>query len=242
MPAAGDTGAGPGTRPDPPASWADRAADRSPAVQRSRTRSVQQVRGIVEAARRLIRAKGSSFTTQELVKEAGVALQTFYRHFAGKDELLLAVFEEEIGAEAERTDAAARLLSDPVARLHFLITSTLESLRDQGDDQGGEIGPRFITAEHWRLHQLFPDEMARINQPFADLIERNLREAAATGLLRPSDPAADAWLAMELVMSVYHHYAFATAQGSLEDIAEGLWTFCLAAFGGDSGVRPSNRP
>lgn len=242
MPAAGDTGAGPGTRPDPPASWADRAADRSPSVQRSRTRSVQQVRGIVEAARRLIRAKGSSFTTQELVKEAGVALQTFYRHFAGKDELLLAVFEEEISAEAARTDAAARLLSNPVARLRFLITSTLESLRDRGGDQGGDIGPRFITAEHWRLHQLFPDEMARINQPFADLIERNLREAAATGLLRPSDPAADAWLAMELVMSVYHHYAFATAHESLEDIAERLWAFCLAAFGGDSGGRPSKRP
>ena len=225
--------------PAPPASWADRAADRSPAVQRSRTRSVRQVKVIVDAARRLIRAKGASFTTQELAKEAGVALQTFYRHFAGKDQLLLAVFEEEINAGAARLDAAARELPDPVARLRLLITSTLRSLHDQGgaspDDPNGHLGPRFVTAEHWRLHQLFPDEMARINQPFADLVERELREAAALGLLKPPNAARDAWFVMKLVMSVYHHYAFATAHESLEDIAEHLWAFCLTAFNGRPG-------
>jgi TetR/AcrR family transcriptional regulator len=47
-----------------------------------------QQQGIIDAARRLIIAQGSSFTTQDLIKEAGVALQTFYRHFAGKDQLL----------------------------------------------------------------------------------------------------------------------------------------------------------
>jgi AcrR family transcriptional regulator len=194
------------------------------------------VREIVAAARRLSRAKGSSFTVQELAQEAGIALQTFYRYFTDKDQLLLAVLEEEIMAEAARTDAAARRLPDPVARLRFFITSTLESLRppDGGasHDRPGDIGPRFITAEHWRLHQLFPDEMARINQPFADMIERELREAAALGLLRPTDPAAGSWFTMKLVMSVYHRYAFATTRESLEDTTERLWAFCLAAFNG----------
>ncbi|GAA2443889.1 hypothetical protein GCM10010191_70670 [Actinomadura vinacea] len=203
--------------------------ERSPSVRRSRTRSARQVREIVEAARRLTRAKGSSFTIQELAKEAGIALRTFYRYFADKDRLLLAVLEEEIMAEAARTDAAARRLPDPVARLRFFITSTLESLHHHQD---GDVGPRFITAEHWRLHQLFPDEMARINQPFADLIEQELHEAAALGLLKPTDPAADSWFVMKLVMSVYHRYAFATTRESLEDTTERLWAFCLAAFNG----------
>ena len=34
---------------------------------------------ILDAARRLVDDKGEAFTTQELIKEAGVALQTFYR-------------------------------------------------------------------------------------------------------------------------------------------------------------------
>lgn len=47
-----------------------------------RERIANQVRLMLDAALRLIREKGDSFTTQELVKEAGVALQTFYRYFA----------------------------------------------------------------------------------------------------------------------------------------------------------------
>ncbi|XVQ11472.1 TetR/AcrR family transcriptional regulator [Spirillospora sp. CA-255316] len=258
-PAGGGTAAGPGTTRDSPASWADRAADRSPSVQRSRTRSVRQVKGIVDAARRLIHTKGSSFTTQELAKEAGIALQTFYRHFAGKDQLLLAVFEEELTTAAVRIDAAISRLPDPVARLRFFITSTLESLGEPGGSaaydqdgdaadaqdargpqgvRGGGFGPRFVTAEHWRLHQLFPDEMAQVSQPIADLIERELREAASLGLLRPRDPASDAWFVMNLVMSVYHHYAFATPQERFEDIADHLWVFCLAALRGDPDEAP----
>jgi hypothetical protein len=59
------------------ATWAERVADRSPVVRRSRDRGVEQARSIVAAARRLIESKGPNFTTQELIKEAGIALQTF---------------------------------------------------------------------------------------------------------------------------------------------------------------------
>jgi AcrR family transcriptional regulator len=207
----------------------DRATDRSPAVQRSRARSAQQMTAITRAAYRLIREKGTSFTTQDLTKEAGLALQTIYRHFPSKDQILLAVVEEVIADQSAVLEAAARQLPDPIARLRFYITSTLDSLRGDGDHSG----PQFITAEHWRLHQLFPDEMAQASQPFGDLVERELREAAAQGLLRPRDPAADAWFVMKLVMSVYHHYAFATAKEPIDDIARKLWSFCLTALGGE---------
>ncbi|MEU1980992.1 TetR/AcrR family transcriptional regulator [Nocardia sp. NPDC019395] len=210
----------------PPPAWADRAADRSRAVQRSRARSVEQAQAIVAAARRLLQADGAALTTQELAKEAGIALQTFYRHFPSKDELLLAVFEDVISERTAELEVAARELPDPVARLHFYITRVLRSVGENAD-----FGPRFVTAEHWRLHQLFPAEMARANQPFAVLIERELREAEAAGLLRPNDPAGDAWFVMKLVMSVFHHYAYTPTRDS-GDAAERLWTFCLAAFGG----------
>ncbi|MGW0683963.1 TetR/AcrR family transcriptional regulator [Streptomyces sp. NPDC002754] len=211
-----------------PTTWADHAADRSPSVQRSRARSVQQAQAITRAAHRLASEKGSAFTTQELTRESGVALQTIYRHFPSKDHILLALVEEIIAVQAARMQAAARELPDPVGRLRFYISHILDGLGDGRE----RTGPRFITAEHWRLHQLFPDEMARAAQPFGDLVERELREAAALGLLRPRDPAQDAWFAMKLVTSAYHHYAFATAHEPVEDVAGRLWEFCLAAFGG----------
>jgi TetR/AcrR family transcriptional regulator len=225
------------SEPNVAPSWADRAADRSPIVRRSRTRSVQQAKVIVDAARRLIREQGE-LTTQTLVKEAGVVLQTFYRHFASKDQLLLAVFEDMIAEDVARIEAVVRELPDPVARLHYAITSALATL----GDEDVRIGPRFITAAHWRLHQIFPDEMDHATRPFAELVERELRDATAAGLLRATDPAKDAWLVMKLVMSVYHHDAFATTHEPVADIAEHLWGFCLAAFGGGPEPRPHAVP
>src|SRR6476620_3133713 len=127
--------------------WAERVADRSESVQRSRARQIEQAQAIVAAARRLIIERGDQFTTQELVKEAGVALQTFYRIFAGKDQLLLAVFENLIAESCVEYEEAARALPDPVARLRFYVT---EAVRSVGSGGVG-VGPRFVTAEHWRL-------------------------------------------------------------------------------------------
>nr|WP_307875171.1 TetR/AcrR family transcriptional regulator [Frankia nepalensis] len=202
---------------------------------------------IVEAARRLVDEKGDQFTTQELAREAGVALQTFYRHFPGKDQLLVAVIEDLIAEYAERYATAARELPDPVARLHYYLTAVLRGLevaRGDGSGRGGRgeddepgrsprgSSPRFITAQHWRLHQRFPEDMTRATQPMTDLIARELREAQAAGLLTPTDPDRDAALVNKLLMTVYHHYAFAPADEPVEAIAEHVWAFCLRGLGG----------
>lgn len=214
-----------------PVTWAERAADRSPSVQRSRSRSMRQAKGIVDAARRLITEKGGRFTTQELVKEARVALQTFYRHFEGKDQLLVAVIEDMIAEAASQYEEDARALPDPVARLRFVVTAPL---RFVGAEDDSAIGPRFITAEHWRLHQLFPDEMSQAVKPFADVVRREIEAAEAAGLLHPKDAEHDAWLVTRLVTAVYHHYAFATTDESADQISDHVWAFCLAALGGST--------
>jgi AcrR family transcriptional regulator len=207
-------------------SWAERAADRSPAVQRSRARQIEQARAIVKAARRLIAERGERFTTQELVKEAGVALQTFYRLFAGKDQLLLAVFEDMIAESCAQYEEAARGLPDPVARLRFYVTAAQQS----AISATGDIGPRFVTAEHWRLYQLFPAEMSEATQPFTALVARELEVAVAEGSLASADPAADAWFVTKLVMAVFHHYAFAESGPDTRDVGDELWDFCLRAL------------
>jgi AcrR family transcriptional regulator len=217
---------------DPQVSWAERAAERSPSVQRSRTRSVQQAKVIVDAARRVIRSKGDNFTTQDLVKEAGVALQTFYRYFAGKDQLLLAVIEDMIAEFTVVAAAQAEDMPDPVDRLRSYITTVLAMIDDQ-PEFGVNAG--WVTSEHWRLHRLFPDELSHATKPFTDLLLVDIRAAAAEGLLRPNEPERDAWFIAQLVMSVFHYYAYASHKDG--DVAEDLWRFCLAALGGETTER-----
>lgn len=209
--------------------WAERAAERAPAVRQARTRGVEQATNIVEAAQRLIAVNRTGFTMQQLLKEAGIALQTFYRYFPGKDQLLLAVIEYMVEQTCVELRVQARDLPDAVARLRFYVTSVVASLEATADDSNG---PRFITTEHWRLFPLYPDEVTRATKPFADLILSEIDEASAVGSLQPRSASTDAWFINQLVMSVYHHYAFASAEEPLEAIAQRLWMFVLVALGG----------
>jgi AcrR family transcriptional regulator len=209
-------------------SWAERAADRSPVVQRSRSRGVEQAKSIVEAARRLIAVKGPSFTTQELVKEAGIALQTFYRYFPGKDHLLLAVIEDIIDEACQEYEKAAAKIRDPVERLRSYITSAVASLTATGG------GPQFITVEHWRLQALYPEEVSRATRPFTNLILTEIEAATSAGQLHPSDPEYSAWLVTQLTMAVFHHYDSAGLSEPADLIADRLWSFCFGALGGSA--------
>jgi TetR/AcrR family transcriptional regulator len=219
----------PATDTIPEMSWAERAADRSPTVRRSRARGVEQATAIVEAAQRLIAVKGTAFTTQELVKEAGIALKTFYRYFPGKDQLILAVIEDMISEACVRYKEAARGLDDPVARLRVYVTTVVNDLAG-GDPESA----RFVTAEHWRLQSLYPAEVGVAIKPFTDLVHEEIEAAGNAGRLRSTDSAHTAWLVTQLVMATFHYHAFAGADENFEDIADRLWNFCLSGLGGSS--------
>jgi AcrR family transcriptional regulator len=189
---------------------------------------MEQAQVIVRAARRLIATKGSSFTTQELVKEAGVALQTFYRYFASKDQLLLAVFEDLISEFCEELRDQVADIADPIERLRFCVTIAVRPPSDDAD----AAAPQFITSEHWRLQQEYPHEIAVAISPYSDLVAEEIDDAVRAGSLRSSDPKGDAWHVTQLVMAVFHHYAFTEAAKPRGEVAERLWRFCLSGLGG----------
>ena len=71
--------------------------------------------------------RGENFTTQDLIKEADVALQTFYRHFGGKDQILLAVLGDLISGHCDGARPRRRRdFDDPVERLRYYVTDTLD--------------------------------------------------------------------------------------------------------------------
>lgn len=208
-------------------SWAERAVDRSMQVRRSRSRAVDQARTIIEAAERVVRAKGESFTTQEVIKEANIALQTLYRHFGGKDELQLAVLENMIARTARQFQASADGITDPVERLRYYVRQPILALYQE---RGAAL---FLAAERWQLQRRFPEEMKRARRPFADLLEREIIAAREQGLLQPpTDPGSDAWMIAELITAIYYDHATADVEDSYETIADRMWAFCLSALGG----------
>jgi TetR/AcrR family transcriptional regulator len=197
-------------------------------VQRSKDRSFEQARVIVDAARRLVETKGPGFTTQELIKEAGIALQTFYRYFSSKDYLLLAVIEDVIDENCHAFREQAAKLEGPVEKLQFYVTATVKGLG------ASRSGPSFITSEHFRLQTLYPAEVSAATQPYTDLLVEEIRAAVTAGHLKTKDPAYSAWLITQLTMAVFHHYDCAGLDEPTDEVADKLWDFCWAALNGQA--------
>src|SRR5262245_48954010 len=182
---------------------------------------------IFQAAYGLIAEHGASFTTQDVIKRAGVSLQTFYRYYGGKDQLMIALLGDLIRGHVDNLVRLTAGVDDPVARLELYVRSTLGSL------EGPEAlaGAQFVTAEHWRLNQRHPQELSAAVRPFTDLIAAELEAGRAAGRLAPRDPARDALLMTLTILGAYHHYAFVPDEG-VETLADDVWAFCRAAAGG----------
>src|ERR1700689_1900278 len=97
----------PTANPDPSTSdaaragWQDRALDRTLAD--ARARDVERMERCVAAARELAsETTSAAFTVAQIAARANLSLKSFYRCFPGKDELLLALIEDDsqIGARA----------------------------------------------------------------------------------------------------------------------------------------------
>ena len=79
-------------------------------------------RDLVEAARALMWETGAPvFTVNQVVAAAGTSLKSFYRCFESKDELLVALFEDDARRGAEALAAAVDGHDDPVARVRCAV-------------------------------------------------------------------------------------------------------------------------
>ena len=90
----------------------------------ARLRSEGRVQRFLDAGFELLsRAEsGKEFTVQEVVDRSGQSLRSFYKYFAGKHELLLALFDE--AREAFDRVLAARKGTDLAARAQFMRGET----------------------------------------------------------------------------------------------------------------------
>jgi AcrR family transcriptional regulator len=192
---------------------------------------MERARQIVAAARRLADQRGSDFTIQELAREAGIALQTFYKHFPSKDLAILAVIEDMITERCDQLREEARDIEDPVARLRFYVTAVLGI---NLPEVARVREPSFIATEHYRLLRLHPQELARATRAFTDLLLPDIHAAMAAGTLRPADPEYAAWLVTQLVIAVFHHYECAGIDEPADQIGERLWAFLMVGLGGSA--------
>src|SRR6516162_11614134 len=112
--------AGEATTAEATGSWRELAVARS--LDSARMRAETRVQRFLDAAVELMNASpGKEFTVQEVVERSGQSLRSFYQYFAGKHELLLALFEESVRSTSEHLRECVDEGDDPMDRLHRFV-------------------------------------------------------------------------------------------------------------------------
>jgi AcrR family transcriptional regulator len=218
----------------PKRNWEVRAAER--ALDRLADADVRSLRPkppatLVAAAQELARA--GDFTVKQVADRAGVALQTFYRHFGSKDELMLAVLEENILQSMDEIEQRANKHEDPLDRLAAVVRAPFLMVIAERDLRS----LRFQARERVRLSEEFPAEVEACLSPYRDLLIEYIGEAVDAGVVFPLDVGRDADIILHLVF-MYTHNVAAHAVPDADHVADYLWNFCLAGLlrGGTNGA------
>src|SRR5882757_4452256 len=105
-----------------PARWEERAANR--VLETGRDQILERSRKIVDAAYELLEEEGlEGLTIRAVLKRTGLSRRAFYERFEGKDDLVLAVFEQTLLRAATHLSELVKTTADPMERLRVIVTS-----------------------------------------------------------------------------------------------------------------------
>jgi TetR/AcrR family transcriptional regulator len=218
--------------------WRDRALDDAASVQRTRDKVIDRVERIVAECRELYYEAGQDFTIQELSQRAGISLQTFYRYFRSKDEVLLAVLEDVIREGSAKVAAKADRARTPLRRLEILITTPLLST---GPDM--PVLGRLVVADHVRLEQKFPEQVEEAIRGYLDPLIEHIGSAVKSGDLCPrANVVRDARMIATLVAGTYHRLTMGVNGNEREAVARDLWAFCYGALNTPANAFATRKP
>ncbi len=202
-------------------------AEATPLIERSVSRALApRAEAYADEVQRLIDA---TFTVMrrddaidprvaDIVREAGLSNQAFYRHFSGKDELLLAVLDHgrrQLVTTLERRMAGA---PDGLGRVRAWIEGVLEQARNA--DAAANTRP--FAIDGIRLSDRFPAEAGTSNEQLLAPLRAAIADAGG-------DPERDTPAIYELAMGTMNRCVLAREVPSKADV-EHLVQFAIGGL------------
>ena len=199
--------------------WRDRAIERS--TRAARERAAKRVQRFLDAAREVIAQKASTeFTVQEVVDRSKQSVRSFYQYFDSKHELLLVLFEEEMGVAVDRIREATSD-GDPLDRLERVVLMLYDLCAP------GRVSEQPLFAEFaQRLLVDHPEEVVAAYAPLVEYVTEIVEQIGAAGLLREGRPHRLAAIVLQAATVT----AGRSAGGRQPITGEEVWEFCLHAI------------
>ena len=199
--------------------WRDRAIERS--TRSARDRAAKRVQQFLNATREVIATKASTeFTVQEVVDQSKQSVRSFYQYFDSKHELLLVLFEEEMGIAVTRIREATAA-GDPLDRLEQVVLMVYELCAP------GRVSDQPLFAEFaQRLLVDHPEEVVAAYSPLYEYVAEMVEQVGKAGLLREGRPRRLAAIVLQAAT-----VTAGRSTGVRQPITgEEVWKFCLHAI------------
>jgi AcrR family transcriptional regulator len=161
---------------------------------------------ILDAARVAFASRGLNVSMDEIARVAHVGVGTVYRRFADKEELIEALFDDELDQLADLARRASEI-EDPWEALSTFIASMVGR---QSLDRG--LKELLLGGEHGR------ERIARKRELMGPLIAAMVARAQASGQLRNDVDASDFSL-MQIALAAIGDYT--------RDVNPDAWCRCL---------------
>lgn len=208
-----------------PTSWQERTIERR--LSAARARALARSSRFLAAALELVEESGrADFTIQTLIDRSNLSLRAFYQHFAGKEELLLALYENATSQfiEAIRHEVAAA--EGPMEQLEAFCRGFLSRA-----ESSEAIGGRVMTIYNLSLEIERPADFAKIWEPHQKLLTKILTACSRSGLIRRDmSPAQLTTLLNSTLIALAQIGVFHLGVKGAELTEDQLWAWCKQAL------------
>ncbi|MBV8951648.1 MAG: TetR/AcrR family transcriptional regulator [Actinobacteria bacterium] len=182
-----------------------RLAERS--LQGQRAKSEREINELLRAAERVLARRGfAGLRVDDVLAEAGLSTRAFYRHFRGRSELFLALFDQESARAMERLSTEVGAHTDPEDRVRAWVDANLAL----GFDARVARRTRLFMLERVAMAREFRDEVRRCVRSVLAPLEQAIADGRDAGMFPHADPARDA-------LAIHH-----LCSGLLQDALLGL--------------------
>jgi AcrR family transcriptional regulator len=162
---------------------------------------------------------------RDILLEAGLSTQVFYRHFRSKDDLLLVLLDDGRRRLADYLTHRISKARTPAARLRAWIEGMLAQA---ADPQAAARTRPFLTGLP-RLREAFPREHMESEAVLVGMLAAVIEDGAAVGTMASTEPMRDAQAIYTMTLGAMEAHLFARTTPTRSETAH-LVSFALRAL------------
>jgi AcrR family transcriptional regulator len=227
------------TEVEPSGTWQERTIERR--LSSARARALARSSRFLATALELVEESGKAdFTIQTLIDRSNLSLRAFYQHFAGKEELMLALYENVTSQFTENIRQEVAAAEGPMEQLEAFCRGVLSRA-----ESSEAVGGRVMTIYNLSLEIERPADFAKVWEPHLKLLTKIITSCSRAGLVRTDLSPAQLTTLLNTTLTALAQIGVFHLGGKGSKLTEDqLWAWCRQAVSppsGDDSKRPTRR-